>query len=52
MKKIILLALLGIVAAPSTFAADVPWDPTLHQATSCTEVTNVVQDYLKNRWDR
>jgi hypothetical protein len=51
MKKIILLALLGIVSAPSTFAADVSWDPTLYQATSCTEVTNVVQDYLKNRWN-
>lgn len=51
MKKTIFLAVLGIVSLPSAFAADVSRDPTLHQATSCTEVTNVVQDYLKNRWN-
>ncbi len=37
----------------TVFAAEStqPWDPSLHQATSCAEVENVLSDYVKNRWN-
>lgn len=43
------MGVLLFTSISSVFADEPLWDPTLHQATSCTEVTNVVQDYLKQR---
>lgn len=40
--------------AGATFAAsssDLPWDPTLHQAKSCTEVEAVMKQYLEAHWN-